>query len=339
MNRENCSLDLLKLIMSFVVVAIHSGLFAEKIYPFARLAVPTFFILTGYFSFCKINNVASSKAKVSAFRSIIKRNFALYFCWTLLLFPFIYYMRGFFAMGIAKGIPQMLASIARGVSFVGSWYIYASIIALGIIFFLSKYWSNQALFLFAIPFYLIATASSELPFVYHVPLISTAIKALSLIFGELCFGYPIALLYIVIGKIIADSKTKEYGAMVYLGGFLVCLIGLQFEFNYVEKWITAFYNRDCYFMLAPTSYFLIKLVLKMPLNLESPRILRKISVIIYCTHGVVLAIADKCLKLANCPDPTHILQYTLTILCCCILSICITKLAKKPKLAFRHYFY
>lgn len=333
-NREHDSLDFLKLILSFMVAAIHSGLFFEHIYPAARLAVPAFFTLTGYFAFGKIDHAASPELKKEILKKTIRRNLGLYFSWTILLFPLIYYMRGFLAMGISKGMPAMLLSVMKGVSFVGSWYIFASVIALAIVFLLSHFLSNGALLLLSLPFYLIGTACAEFPFVYHVPILGKAIEALSIPFGAPYFSYVIALLYIVMGKIIADQKGKQQSIMVSFVAFAVCAAGLQLEFLFVEKAVASAYHRDCYLMLAPTAYFLVKFLERVPAHFQNAAAMRKLSTITYCTHGVVLAVVSKVLKIGNITDSSNIGLFLCTIAICSGIGVCILKLEQKPGMAF-----
>lgn len=62
LQRKNMDiLDLAKFVMSFFVVAIHSELFPTILYPWLRVAVPIFFLISGYILFCRINETSESK--------------------------------------------------------------------------------------------------------------------------------------------------------------------------------------------------------------------------------------------------------------------------------------
>ena len=48
-------LDLTKYILSFMIVAIHLELWPNILYPWLRLAVPLFFMISSYILFSKLN--------------------------------------------------------------------------------------------------------------------------------------------------------------------------------------------------------------------------------------------------------------------------------------------
>lgn len=55
MEKKNDSrYDVLKLVLSLFVVAIHSDLFPPLLYPWLRVAVPLFFMMSSYFLFDKL---------------------------------------------------------------------------------------------------------------------------------------------------------------------------------------------------------------------------------------------------------------------------------------------
>lgn len=70
MSRRNLWLDLFKLFLSFLVICIHFIGNTYWHYPIYRLAVPTFFMISGYFLYSKDENKRIDKAK-----QFIKRTF------------------------------------------------------------------------------------------------------------------------------------------------------------------------------------------------------------------------------------------------------------------------
>ncbi len=76
--------DFTKLILAFMVMAIHTYLFGEYIYPFVRLAVPAFFIFTGYFTFRKIDCETEKKIQNNIFKITLKRYIILYMVWFII---------------------------------------------------------------------------------------------------------------------------------------------------------------------------------------------------------------------------------------------------------------
>ena len=334
------SLDLLKLVMSFGIVAIHSRFLNAYIYPTVRLAVPAFFVLTGYFAFSKIDAAQCGEKQGQIVKAIIKRNFLLYGSWTLLLFPAIYYMRGFYAQGWTKGIPAMLVNCLRGVSFTGSWYLLACMIALGIVFVLSRYFDNWHLILVSMPFYVFATLCSELPeVVFGIPLLNQISEIHGAVFGAPCLSFPIAVLYIALGKYMVRKETGKRKKEYYFVKFLLCYFLLHCEFFFVENNITSAVKRDCYFMLAPTAYFLVMFIQSIRIQVPYAREMRKTSTIIYCSHGVVLAAVGKIITMFYVPDVLNIWLFSGTIGACLLLSAFLIGLEKRVGFRFIKYLY
>ena len=71
---SDAKFDILKLVMSFFVVAIHMALFPEILYPWLRIAVPLFFIMTGFFFFGKLQKIQDYKAQKRAVKDFALRN-------------------------------------------------------------------------------------------------------------------------------------------------------------------------------------------------------------------------------------------------------------------------
>ena len=68
-------LDLTKLILSIMIVAIHTSLLPTVLYPWLRLAVPLFFIISSFFLFNKVNNSTQDES------GKIVKNFLLHICY------------------------------------------------------------------------------------------------------------------------------------------------------------------------------------------------------------------------------------------------------------------
>lgn len=91
LTRKNYdALDLLKFIMSIMVVAIHTRLFEDVTFPWLRIAVPVFFMISSYFFFAKIRNT-ETVAQKSALLNFTKRNLQLYLFYFVLLLPITLY--------------------------------------------------------------------------------------------------------------------------------------------------------------------------------------------------------------------------------------------------------
>ena len=83
--------DIVKFIMALMVVAIHSSLFPMVLYPWLRLAVPMFFIISSYFFFGNLRKVETDKEKNKRLWKYVKRNLILYGFWFVVLLPYTLY--------------------------------------------------------------------------------------------------------------------------------------------------------------------------------------------------------------------------------------------------------
>lgn len=141
------SIDLFKFIAAILVVAIHTHPFGENpdvdyyFTCFCRIAVPFFFITTSFFFFRK------AKPDIKAYT---KRLSILYLLWFIIELPLVYYR---FFVAFDHPLPIQILNLFRSLFFsntwAASWYIMASIIAVNIVYFLSRKINNKNLLLLA----------------------------------------------------------------------------------------------------------------------------------------------------------------------------------------------
>ncbi len=55
MKKVNSVYDLLKIVLSIMIVLIHTKILPNILYPWLRIAVPLFFVMSSYFLFSKLN--------------------------------------------------------------------------------------------------------------------------------------------------------------------------------------------------------------------------------------------------------------------------------------------
>ena len=160
---NNDLIDLVKLILSFMIVALHTKLFDPVLFPWLRLAVPLFFMISSYFFFAKVNSCQTSAEKNKCLGAFVLRNVKLYAFWFIVQFPLYMFSRHWFDYGIINGILTILTNLIIGSTFVASWFISALVIGTVIIFFSSKKISNKALLIIGgVIFVLVSLRSSYL---------------------------------------------------------------------------------------------------------------------------------------------------------------------------------
>lgn len=129
---RNNNIDLLKIVLAFLVIALHmfpvtklkgfEGLISFEIASgITRIAVPTFFLISGYFLRNKLND-ASYLLKYS------KRILLLYVIWQLLYLPDLirFYHLGWFKR------TDMILKLVYG--YWHLWYLLATVIAVGLLY-------------------------------------------------------------------------------------------------------------------------------------------------------------------------------------------------------------
>ena len=119
-------IDLVKVLMAFVVVSIHTT--AWPLLGIREVAVPYFFIVSGFFLFGKMTG--DRKADLGAIRTWTLKILKLYLIWTAIYLPFTVY--GFIQDGLS--LKQSLMLFGRNLLFVGEnfmswplWYLLAMI--------------------------------------------------------------------------------------------------------------------------------------------------------------------------------------------------------------------
>lgn len=119
-------IDLVKVLMAFVVVSIHTTTW--PLLGIREVAVPYFFIVSGFFLFGKMTGDRSSDLR--AIRAWTLKILRLYLIWTAIYLPFTVY--GFLQDGLS--LKQSLMLFGRNLLFVGEnfmswplWYLLAMI--------------------------------------------------------------------------------------------------------------------------------------------------------------------------------------------------------------------
>ena len=163
--QHDAKYDLLKYILSIMVVAIHSTLYPETLFPWLRIAVPLFFIMSSYFLFSQLDYPDTAKQKKILGKYIL-RNIKLYAFWFTILLPITLYLRRdiYLSGNILLRFIKFLRNLFLGSTFVASWYITASIIGIYIIFYMSKKFPNFIICIIASVTFMIITFWSSYQF-------------------------------------------------------------------------------------------------------------------------------------------------------------------------------
>lgn len=287
------SIDFAKFFAAIMVVAIHSRPFVSNemvdyfFTSFLRTAVPFFFVATGFFFFLKV--------KPDIFK-YTKRLALLYVLWFFIEIYFVYQR---FFVNYDHSLPLQLFNFFRSLLFSNTWYaswfIMACIIAVNIICFLSRKLNNKQLLLVGFGTYFISLFCSSYSGVLDL-ILSERLRYYHAAFSYFFMpanSFIVALVYIAIGKFIAEDmiREKKYSIskpMNVFWGVIVMFVGC-IEVLLI-RWSVVI--NDAYLFLPFFAFFVFVLLLRSEVNIPSrwARTLRFMSILIYILHSIFLSV-------------------------------------------------
>ena len=288
--RENGKkIDVLKLALAILVVGIHTTKVGFVLRPIFRISVPTFFIISAYLFFCKQTTLTSLVERKQALMKYVKRILILYLFWFVALFPLTAHYRQWFDDFSLHSLLEIIKGFFFGSTFMASWFLMASVIGVIIVWYLrEKNVRNVWLLIGGVVIYCLCCLTSTYDSLcMRIPGFENAYQSYYSIFRAPFTSFPCALLFVAIGKILAERK-------LYIpDNLLLSVMVLSLVALYCEYWFTSscfkVVNDDCYFSLP-----ILCTCLFMMVGQSSPigshydtKRLRAYSIIIYCSHVTV----------------------------------------------------
>lgn len=332
LQRKNMDiLDLAKFVMSFFVVAIHSELFPTILYPWLRVAVPIFFLISGYILFCRINGDIRIEKNACVVR-YVRRNLKLYIVWFIILLPItVIVRRGWFADGIAVGIYQCVRSLLFGSTFGASWFLTAGVTATLLIHGMSKKMRMRWVLLVAFICYALCCMNSRYQGLAESVGLKPLLDLLELLFGGIENSFFVALLWISMGKALADKK-QCFCLRTSIVGTVVFGIVLYVEYVVSVQVLNGAENADCYWSLVPFCLFLFSLLINYKgIHVPHAKTLRTCSTVIYVSHKSFLSCLNKVLSLLRLPT-SALMLFVVTSTSLTLISLLLIHLSKYSNL-------
>ncbi|GAA4114371.1 acyltransferase family protein [Aquimarina addita] len=295
--KRNITLDYLKIIMSLLVVIIHSPIFWESSRLFShmivngicRIAVPCFFVLNGlYLKKVLENNIA--------FRKYIKRLFIFYIVWMLIYAPFYLFH---FKDSMPVSILMNISSILFG--FWHLWYIIALIGGVILLYFLKqKNISDKQLFKIALFLFIIGWLVQKVELFYpdEEGLIGGLIRSSFPSRNFLFMGFPfVAIGYLISKKGFMEGLKKSFSKLYIL---ILCFLFL-FSEALLHFYVIGRRGFDFYIILIVLCPALILFLSNKSKIIEvEDDFISKLSAAIYFIHPLVLyMMKDIFLKVQN----------------------------------------
>lgn len=274
--------DLLKIILAFMIIVLHCNILPPPFKAILRVAVPLFFMMTSYFFFNRVKNLDKASTEKSLVK-YISRNAMLYLFWFLILFPIAYSSHISWHSGyLFDNYLHFWKSFLFTGLFPASWFIPAAVIGMIIVYELSKFMSNVFLLLVGFLCYFLCLADSSYYYLFEDNvLIKNILNVCHFFFGSCYLSFIQSIVWIVLGKILAESPMScRLNHRIYFG---LSVIMLTAESLLVKK-LYLFHDDACYLSLLPICLFLFVIIGESSISVKYNEMVRRISIILYCVH-------------------------------------------------------
>ncbi|MCM1053476.1 MAG: acyltransferase family protein [Ruminococcus sp.] len=318
---KKLNLDIWRLIVTFLIVAIHISPFVNISPTFdffftrilSRIGVPLFFMITGFYILDK--SLKDSTNFIKYLKKIIK----------LYLFAIALYIPINIYMGKFNNIT--LLEVFKDLIFNGTlyhlWYFPALIIGLIIVYFLNKKLNIKIAFTIAFILYLLGLfGDSYYGIITNIPPILNIYNFLFNIFDYTRNGLFFAPVFLELGYIIKTSKPLKNNSLLYSLIFFIILTFeglLLYHFN-LQK------HDSMYLSLIPFMYFFFNYIITH--NKTNNRTIRNIATTIYLFHPLFIIIVRFISKIIDMPllINNNLVLYLIVSLSTTILACILEKI-------------
>ena len=337
-------IDILKFVLAILVVGIHTLDPETMLRPILRIAVPMFFIISSYLFFLKQSNLYTHIERRRALKSYVIRILKLYLFWFIIWLPLTVRDRGWASNFNIYTPLEIIRGFLFGSTFKASWFLMASLIGVAIVWYFTerKVRDRCLLILGVVAYSFCCLTSSYHNLLFSSPLMHKVYSNYALMFSDPINSFPVSLLFVVLGKILAQSEIYVKRTKL-VGTLLLSLIVVYVEFFLTSYFGFALFD-DCFFFLAPVSLCLFILVGQSKSRNTSfdTRGLRASSTIIYCSHAsiaklIYLSGAFELFGVGNKTAAFYVLLFTFTLLSAILLSSMLLYLEKRKGLKVLQY--
>lgn len=276
--------DVMRFVCAILVISIHtSALYSFGDVPgkvlslgIARIAVPFFFIASGYFFYERFSNEGYLKAYIIR---ILKYYLISTVVYTVILFSFI------------KSRNSNIWDLVKNLLFNGVspslWFFPALIFSISVLYlFLKKNWIKPLVIVSLVLYALGLIGDSYYGLVVGTPL-EKLVEMYSAIFvntrNGLCFGLPFLILGVLINKHDMKNKLKHLKALTLFSAVIFASEAYVLISNNISK------DNNMYIslILLVSCIFLLSLRSKKILSDRKAKLLRDMSLWIYCLHELL----------------------------------------------------
>jgi Uncharacterized protein conserved in bacteria len=279
-------IDVLRLLFAVGVVSIHTmafksineNLWVATSMGISRLAVPFFFMVSGYFLYDRI--LLKKEPKVT-----LKRLLILYFTWVaveiIALFPLVLSSLG--------APPVMLIERLLLVGITGSlWYISSLIIAIFIISPLLKRDKIFILLMIGFVLYLFGTTGDTYYGLFRATMLNSLIKGYTSIFMMPQIGVTESVLFVSLGAFISkyklNTKIKNAGLLSIISIILLLIEAFVLNKTGVAKDANMYLSA----IIAAPLILIWAINYSKNISTKISKACREYSIGIYCSHQIIM---------------------------------------------------
>lgn len=339
------SIDLFKFICAILIIIVHTAPFSSysKILSFGFrniicvIAVPFFFIASGFIFFRKIDQIDDELTKKEYSKKHFCRLIIMYCLWSLIYLPFVIYKWCLYGFKWEYILEYIKDFFFEG-SYQTIWFLPALIVGTLLVYLLHKKLSYKKIFLISIPIYLFTLlGSSYQGIAIQIPIIKNIYQLYYQFFDTIKNGVCFGFIFISIGGLFSEQENEK----IKMKTNLLIIIFLFIVFA-IEEFLIAKYNIntkgvDTTIVLVPLSYFIFKFIKSWALP-DKPiwSHLRKLSLLMFLCQRIPLSIIE--LFLNNTIIYTNSLLFFIIVLLSTIgISYLLIFLSKKIKF-FKYLF-
>lgn len=337
MIKQYRSIDLFKFICAVLIILLHTNpldSYSELATVGIRqvltpIAVPCFFIISGFLFFEKINSLASAKEKNSYFKKYINRLIVIYLFWSAVYFIFVlikWNRKGF----SKKDVLEYIKDFFFEGSYYTIWFLVALISAITITFLLSKKLNSIKIFAISLFVYAITLlGTSYYGLSVKIPLLKTVFEAYYSFFDTMKNGLFFGFVFVSIGALISANKEKiktPTKKSIYLIAIFWLFLAIEQAFRI---FIGDSKSVDTVIMLIPLCFLLCWGCINLELK-ESPvyTILRKYSMCMFLTQRIPLSIISLWFK-GSVIAQNSLVHFTVVTFSTLAISFLLITLSKK----------
>lgn len=286
LEQKGTRLDFIRLIMALLVIANHTSplavinsdadfLLSRVI---ARLAVPFFFMVSGYFVLARRKESKAMRSR--RIKDWLIQTMKLYALAIVLYLPINYY-----AGQLSEGVLGWLKDVLIDGTFYHLWYFPAVITGLWLVSEMMKQMKDKTILLSCLLLYLIGLGGDSYFGLIQGTVLNTGYQKLFLLMDYTRSGFFFAPIFLYMGALVREKEIHSGGRMANLG-FVICL-GLMISEALTLRGLGWMRHDSMLILLVPASFFLFQIGLR-------PGVLRpdwrRISTLVYILHPMMILV-------------------------------------------------